>query len=105
MTRSASASSTSRMVSVPVGGGSGGVEGRVGGLEGQLPTPGHRVAGVPGQVHDDLLALPRVRLHLPEVRGEARLDLDVLADQPAEHLVDAGQYLVQVEDLRLQDLL
>ncbi len=40
----------------------------------------------------------------PRVGDGDRRQLDVLADHPAQHLVEAGDQLVQVEDPRLDDL-
>ena len=74
-------------------------------LDGEVPPAGHGVAGIDHQVHQHLLQVPRVGLHLPEVLPRHRPDRDVLADQAANHLVHAGDDLVEVENARLQDLL
>src|SRR5450759_141372 len=65
----------------------------------------HRVARVHGEVHDDLLELARVNLHPAGVGRKVGQELHVLADEPAEHLLDPGDDLVHVHELRLEDLL
>ena len=75
------------------------------GLQRHAAASRHRVAGVDDQVHENLLDLPRVGPGAAEIGSEVRLQLDVLTDQPAEHLVHSGHHRVEVEDLRLQHLL
>ena len=60
-------------------------------LDGQLAAAGHGVAGVDGQVHDDLLDLAGVGLDRPRPGSSDGGQLDVLADHPAEHLLDVGR--------------
>ena len=64
----------------------------------------HRVARVHGEVDDHLLDLRRVGAHRARARAEHRDELDVLADQPAQHHVHVADRRVQVEDPRLQHL-
>ena len=64
----------------------------------------HRVARVHGEVDDHLLDLRRVGAHRGELGAEHRHELDVLADQPAQHHVHVADRRVQVEDPRLQHL-
>ena len=54
---------------------------------------------------EHLLDLTGVRLHVAEVGGESGDDLDVVADQAAQHLVRLDDDRVQVDDARLQYLL
>ena len=65
----------------------------------------HRVARVHGEVDDHLLDLRRVGAHRRELGAEHRHELDVLADQAAQHHVHVADRRVQVEDARLQHLL
>ena len=61
------------------------------------PAAGHRVAGVDGQVDEHLLDLAGIG---PDRRGAGRQvgdEVDVLADQAAQHLLDPGHGVVQVE--------
>ena len=62
----------------------------VGRLDRELAPVGHGVAGVHRQVHDDLLDLGRIGFHPSERRIEGRVELDVFADQPPQHLVHLG---------------
>ena len=71
-----------------------------------LPPLGHGVAGVDHQVHDHLLDLARVGLDRAEARRGQERQLDVLADEPPEHLLDARPRCRSGSSgLRLQDLL
>jgi hypothetical protein len=45
------------------------VERDVGGLDGKLAPGGHGVAGVDGEVHDDLLDLSGIGADRPEIRA------------------------------------
>jgi hypothetical protein len=69
------------------------------------PPPGHRVTCVDDEVEDDLLQLARVGPDAAGLGGQLGDDVDVLADQPPQHRVHPGDDLVQVDDLRLEDLL
>ena len=71
----------------------------IGGLEGELAAAGHRVPRVDGQVHEDLLELARVGLHAPERRILDGQELDVLADQPPEHLLHVCDHRIEVQHL------
>src|SRR5438876_10580026 len=75
------------------------------GLDGELAALGHRIPRIHGQIHDHLLELPRVGLHGAERRIEPRREVDVLAQQAAQHLLDVGHEAVQADDARLQHLL
>ena len=73
----------------------------VGGLDGEPPAPRHGVPGVQGQVEDHLLHLARDRRSTwcrSGIAGGGQLD--VLADEPAQHLAHVGHRLVEVQDLR-----
>jgi hypothetical protein len=77
----------------------------VGGADDQPSTVRHGVAGIDGQVHDDLLDLTRVGLDAPERGLGHRHQVDRFADQPLEHGLHAGHDAVQVEHLGRQHLL
>jgi hypothetical protein len=68
-------------------------------LDQQLSAGRHRVAGVDGEVHQDLLELARIGVHAREVRREPGLELDVLAQRSAEQPVQLGHDDVEVEHL------
>ena len=65
------------------------VEVRAGGLDDQLPAGRHRVAGVDGQVDQDLLDLAGVGQHRTQPGGQVGDQLDVLAEGADEQLLDA----------------
>ena len=69
-----------------------------------VPAGRHRVARVDGEVHQHLLELTRVDAHAPEVGVLHRHQLDVLAQQPAQHTVDVEHEAVEIDDARLDDL-
>ena len=77
----------------------------IGGLDGEDTALGHRIASVYGKVDENLLDLAGVGLHPSEGRVHDRADLDVLADEADEHGLDVGDDGIQVDDLRLEDLL
>ena len=64
----------------------------------------HRVARIHHEVHEHLLELAGVGAHRVDVRGRLSRQLDILADQPAQHLADVLHQAVHVEDHRLQGL-
>ena len=77
----------------------------VGGFDRHPTAVRHRVAGVHDQVHQHLLELPRVGLDRRARGAGLGQQIDVLADQPPQHGADAANHGVEVEDLRLEDLL
>ena len=52
------------------------------GLDDEPSAVRHRIAGVHGEVEQDLLHLRAIRLDLIEVRRQLQLERDVLAEQP-----------------------
>ena len=77
----------------------------VGRLDGQPPSPRHRVAGVDRQIDDDLLELPGIRLHSAQVGGEWHGEVNVRSDQPSQQFFGAGQDGPEIHDLGLEHLL
>jgi hypothetical protein len=71
------------------------VHGDVRGVDGELPAAGHRVAGVDGEVDQNLLELPGVGLDRPQVIGECDGQGDVLAEGAAQQLLQAGDDLIE----------
>jgi hypothetical protein len=71
-----------------------------------LPPSGTRSVEVRvhREIHDQLLDLPRIRLHGPELAVQRRHEIDVLADHAAQQAVDVGDERVQVDHAELQDL-
>ena len=55
----------------------------------------HGVAGVDGEVDDHLLHLPGVDLHLAQLGVELGDELDVLSQQPLQHLLQPGDHRVE----------
>ena len=82
-----------------------GVEaGRVRGDE-QLAAAGHGVAGVDGEVDEHLLDHAGIGLDEGQLGGVTALQVDVLADDPLEHLGQVRDHFVQHQRLGLHDLL
>ena len=70
----------------------------------ELAALGHGIAGIHGQVDNDLLDLPPVGLHPPQIMLRNRDQLDVLADEASEHFLQVRDHRIQVQDLRSHDL-
>jgi hypothetical protein len=74
-------------------------------LDRELTTVWHGIAGVGGQVEDNLLDLTRIRAHdswrIPEVRNQR----DVVPDDPPQKLVHILEHKLEVEHYRLDRLL
>ena len=77
----------------------------IGGFNGQVSALRHGVAGVDGQVHDDLFDLSRVGLHLRQRGLQGGPQLHVFADQALQHFLDIGDHGIQVQHLGRQHLL
>jgi hypothetical protein len=70
----------------------------------EAPAVGHRVARVHREVHEHLLELAGIRERLREAGREVELERDVLADEAAEHLLEAARELGERRRLRLEHL-
>ena len=81
------------------------VEVDVRGLDRELAALRHGITGVDREVHDHLLDLAGIRPHGGEVGREPRGELDVLAQQPAQHVLRFRHEAVQVDHFRLHHLL
>ena len=79
--------------------------GDVRGLDDEPAAVRHRVAGVHGEVQQDLFDLRAIRLDLIEVRRELQLEHDVLAEQALHQVAGAADDVVEIQDDRLQHLL
>ncbi len=66
------------------------------GAQGQGAALGHGVAGIDAEVEDHLLDLGGVRGHRRQVRRRPELQGDVLADHPAQHLLQAVEQGAQI---------
>ena len=75
------------------------------GGDGEHAARRHGVARVDGEVDHDLLDLAGVGVHRAEAIGERGAQLDVLADEAAQHHRQVVHERVQIERARLQDLL
>src|SRR5262249_688852 len=80
------------------------VEVDVRGLDGEAAALGHGITRVDGQVHDDLLELPRIGFHHPEIGRAPCHQADVLPNNPAQELVHVGHDNVEVQYLGLEHL-
>ena len=65
----------------------------------------HGVPRIHHQVHQNLVHLPGVGHHLSQVRTEPGNQLDVLADQPLQHLFRFSHHQIQIQRLGLHQLL
>ena len=81
------------------------VELRVGSFERELPAVRHGVAGIEGQVHDDLLDLPGIGLHRAEIACRYGQDFNVLSNQPAQQGIQIHHDVIQIDDARRKHLL
>ena len=79
-------------------------EHHVAGLDRQDACLGHGVARIDGQIQNHLLDLRRIDLDRPEARGFVPSEIDVLADQAAQHALDVLDHLVQVDQLGRNDV-
>ena len=66
---------------------------------------GHGVARIDREVHDDLLELQLIDLDRPQVAAVHNLEIDLLADQPAQHDGEVAEHFAKIENLRAQRLL
>src|SRR5580700_7058392 len=73
-------------------------------FDGELAAERHGVAGVDGEIEEDLLELAGVGFDAAEGIAEAQAELDVFTNQAAEELAHVGDEFVEVEDLGLKDL-
>jgi hypothetical protein len=71
----------------------------------QLAAPGHGVAGVHREVHDDLLDLPGIDQRLLEIGRGGDRQLHVFADDAVEQVPRPDHDVVEVDDPRAQHLL
>ena len=69
-----------------------------------LPPSRHGVASVDDEIDDHLLELVEVGLHQPQVAPVDDIELDRLADQPAQQHLQLRQDVVELERLRTQRL-
>ena len=69
------------------------------------PRPGHGIAGVEHQVDQHLLELAAVGADLPGVGVERQLQRMVLAEDPAQHLLEVPDDAVDGQRLRTEELL
>src|SRR5258707_13750156 len=74
-------------------------------FEQELPAVGHRIAGVDGEIQDDLFHLTGVGEDRSQIRRELRRDRDVLADQAAKEFFHSSDNVIQLELAGLDSLL
>lgn len=65
---------------------------------------GHGIARVHREIQEDLLDLAFIGLHVGWLRRERDGELDILAQDAPEHLLDLSDLLLEIENLRLKDL-
>ena len=72
-------------------------------LDEQAAAGRHGVAGVHGQVEQDLLHVAGICQHC-RAGHDARLERDVLADEPAQHVLHPADHLAEIEHPDLEHL-
>ena len=77
----------------------------VGRFNRHAPAAGHRVSRIDDEVHHDLLQLTAIGERQRERGRQRQRDVDVLADQPAEHAGHVRDQAVHVERRGVQHLL
>ena len=70
-----------------------------------LPPLRHGIPGVDGQIHEDLLDLPRIGFHVSQGGVSNQRQVDILTDQTSQHLLHVRDEGVQVQNPRRQHLL
>ena len=65
----------------------------------------HRISGVDDQVNQHLLNLAGICFDALQIGRQFRAELNIFANQSLQHLVHVGDYVVQTERQRLQNLL
>src|SRR5215213_3613219 len=64
----------------------------------------HGITGVYDQVYNYLFDLTRIRLDASEIRFKSCRELDVFTNKTRQHLMHVFYDIIQIEDLRLEDL-
>src|SRR5271165_635213 len=72
---------------------------------GQRAAAWHRVAGIDGEIDDDLFELALVNLHKAETAPVHDLEVDVFADEPLDQMAQLVENVGDIEHPRLQGLL
>ena len=80
------------------------IEFHIGGLQHQPAALSHGISGILDQIHNHLFHATRIGLYRLQGGFQLQGQLDVLADQPAEHLLHSRDDLIEVQDLGLQHL-
>ena len=65
----------------------------------------HGVARIDRQVHDHLLELQQIGLDRPQVASMHHLEIDLLADQAAQHHGEIAEHFAEIENLQAKRLL
>src|ERR1035441_7103952 len=76
----------------------------VGGFDGQPTARRHGIAGIDGEIDENLVHLPGIGENVPQAVGKRRMDLYVLSQQAGKHALGTGHIGVQVEANGLEDL-
>ena len=64
----------------------------------------HRVARIDDEIDDHLLELIEIGLDQPEIAPVPHVELDRLADEPAQQHVQIGEHVAELQHLRTQRL-
>src|SRR6185312_4528599 len=74
-------------------------------FDGERAALFHGVASVDGKVHQDLVDLSGVGGNVPQAGFQNDAKVDIFTEQAAEHFLDVGYALVEIEHLRLNHLM
>ena len=77
----------------------------IGRADGELAAVRHGVAGIDGEIDDDLLELMEVGLDRPQIARLIERQLDILAEQAREQDGQFRQHIAELKHLRAQGLL
>ena len=77
-----------------------GVVDDVSSLDRQAAAVRHRIARIQRQIHEHLLDLAGIRFHASKRRRQHHRDLDLLTDQPAQHLTRLLHHGIAVQQAR-----
>ena len=81
-----------------------GIDQLVGDLDDEAAPVRHRVPGVDGEVHEELLDLARIGHDGPQVTSQRSLDLDVVAEQALKHVDQIRDQRADVQSFGRDDL-
>ena len=80
------------------------IKGHIGCFDGDFAAMRHGIAGVDHQIHQNLLNLGGVYFYRSQTRGQGCFEIYIFANHAAKHFVKIGDNLIEVYDLRFNNL-